>query len=190
MASNQSGSPLGLRLVPSDGRFRHADARQSGGRAAVFNSVLALRDARYLLLESERTDGTWVGTPMWFAAVNHTIFLRTEADSPTLRRMSRRPIVTVAPCTMGGTPLDDYIERMSRIVPREREAQAQAALRRGYGLLRRAFDRFVRNDHVYLELTPIDPKGRSLREDEALSSDDKAPSGAGTQPDNVPPAAA
>jgi len=159
MASNPSGSPLGLRLVPPHERFRDVQTHLSERPAAMFNSVLVLRDAKYLLLESQRTDGTWAGTPMWFAAVNNTIFLRTQADSPTLRRMSRRPIVKVAPCTMRGKPLADYIECAAQIVPREREAQAQAALRRGYGLLRQAFNGFVRNDHVYLELTPIDLKG-------------------------------
>jgi PPOX class probable F420-dependent enzyme len=154
MSSNQSGSPLGLRLVPPYGRFRHAQAHSSERRVAALNSVLVLRDAKYLRLESQRTDGTWAGTPMWFAAVNDTIFLRTKADSPEVRRMSCRPIVKVTPCTMRGKPLDDYIECMARIMPRERATQVEAALRRGYGLLRQAFNRFVRNDHVYLELTP------------------------------------
>jgi PPOX class probable F420-dependent enzyme len=154
MANNQLGSPLGLRLVPPYEWFRHAE-HLSGGRAAVFNSVLVLRDAKYLLLESQRTDGTWVGTRMWFAAVNNTIFLRTEADSPKLRRMSRRPIVKVAPCTMRGKPLDDYIECAAQIVPRERAEQAEAAFRRGYGPLRRLVNVLTHNDYVYLELTPL-----------------------------------
>jgi len=153
MASNQSGSPLRLRLVPPYERFRDAHAQLSGGPAAVFNSVLVLRDAKYLLLESEQTDGTWVGSPMWFAAVNDTIFLRTEADSPNVRRMSRRLLVKVAPCTMRGKPLDDHIECMARIAPQEREAQAEAALDRAYGLLRGLINRFTNSHHVYLELT-------------------------------------
>jgi PPOX class probable F420-dependent enzyme len=190
MAKSQSDSALGLRPVPPHERLRHAETVLPERHAAAFNSLLGLRDAKYLLLESQRTDGTWAGNPMWFAAVNNTIFLRTKADSLKVRRVSRRPIVKVAPCTMRGKPLDDYIKCRARFVPLEREAQAEAALRRRYGLIRRAYDRFVRNDHVYLELTPIDLKGRSVREDEALSSDDKAAHGAGIEPDNAPPAAA
>lgn len=155
MAKSRSASPLGLRLVPPHERSRDAQAHLSERRAAAFNSVLVLRDAKYLLLESQRTDGTWAGTPMWFAVVNDTIYLRTQADSPKLRRMSRRPIVKVTPCTMRGKPLDDYIKCIARIAPKEREVLAEAALRRGYGLLRRAFNRLARNDHLYLELTPL-----------------------------------
>jgi PPOX class probable F420-dependent enzyme len=167
MAKGQSGSPLVLRLVPPHERSGDGDAHLSERRAAVFNSVLGLRDAKYLLLESERTNGTWAGTPpMWFAVVNDTIFLRSEADSPTLRRMSRRPTVKVTPCTMRGKPLDDYIECRARIVPQEREAQAEAALRRGYGLLHRVFNRLVRSDYVYVELTPLWQQ-KPVPEDEA-----------------------
>lgn len=157
MAESQSASPLWLRLIPPHERSRDTEAHLSERRAAVFNSVLVLRDAKYLLLESQRTDGSWAGTPMWFAAVNDTIYLRTGADSPKLRRMRDRPIVNVAPCTRRGKPLDDYIECMAHIAPQEREAQAEAALRRGYGLLRQAFNPLARNDHVYVELTPLCP---------------------------------
>lgn len=158
MDRSQSASPLALRLVPPHERSRDAWAHLPERHAAVFNSVLGLCDAKYLLLESQRTDGSWVGTPMWFAAVNDTIFLRTQADSPKVRRMSHRPLVKVTPCTMRGKPRDDYIECTARIAPQEHEAQAEAALRRGYGLLRQAINRFARNDHVYLELTPLDGK--------------------------------
>jgi|HubBroStandDraft_6_1064221.scaffolds.fasta_scaffold1829632_1 PPOX class probable F420-dependent enzyme len=155
MARSQSASPIGLRRVTPYERFMDAETHPSERRAAVFNSVSVLRDARYLLLESQRSDGSWVGAPMWFAAVNDTILLRAEADSPQLRRMSRRPIVKVTPCTRRGKPLDDYIKCMARIAPGEREAQAESALRRGYGPLHRALNWLTHNDHVYLELTPV-----------------------------------
>jgi PPOX class probable F420-dependent enzyme len=190
MVSNQSGSPLGLRLVPPYERFWHAEAHLSAGRASVFNSVLGLRDAKYLLLESQRTDGTWAGTRMWFAAVNNTIFLRIEADSPKLRRMSRRPIVKVAACTMRGKPLDDYIECVARIVPQERVAQAEAALDRGYGLIRRLANVLTHNHYVYLELTPLDREKRPVARDEDLPLGARAVRAADTQPDNRGPDAA
>jgi len=154
--------------VPLYERFRHPEAHLSRSHAATSNSVAHLEGAKYLLLESERADGTRVGTPMWFAVVDDTIFLRTEADSPKVRRMSRRPIVNVAACTMRGKPRDDYIECMAHIVPGEREAHAEAALRRGYGLLRRLFNSFVGNDYVYVELTPRSQQ-QHMPEGEALA---------------------
>ena len=171
-------------------RLRHPEAHLSDRRPASLNSVVELRDAKYLLLESERADGTWVGTPMWFAVVDDTVFLRTEARAAKVRRISRRPIVKVAPCTMRGKPLDDYIECTARIVSQEREAQAEAALRRGYGPFRRLLSNFGGNAHVYLELIPINPKERSLPEDAALPCDESAANRAGTQPSDTSPDAA
>lgn len=171
-------------------RLRHAEAHLSDRRPASPNWVVQLRDANYLLLESERSDGTWIGTPMWFAVVNETVFLRTDARAAKVRRISRRPIVKVAACTMRGKPVDDYIECTARIVPQEREAEAEAALRRGYGPLRRLFSNFVRNALVYLELTPIDLKEPSHSEGCVLPRDDRAVNRATTQPDNTSPDAA
>jgi len=168
MARGQSRHGLGSRLVPLYERLRHSEAHLSGRYAARSNSVVHFSNAKYLLLESERADGTRVGTPMWFAVVEDTIFLRTEADAPKVRRISRRPIVNVAACTIDGIPLGDYIECMARIVPREREAHAEAALRRSYGLGRRLFNMVVHNDYVYLELTPHSQQTQ-VPEDQALA---------------------
>jgi PPOX class probable F420-dependent enzyme len=129
--------------------------------------VLELCDAKYLLLESQRADGIWVGTPMWCAVVDDTVFLRTAAQAAKVRRISRRPIVKVATCTMLGKPLYDYIECMARIVPGEGEAQAEAELGRKYGLLRRLINAFTPNRHVYLELTLLDRKRLPMPVDSA-----------------------
>jgi uncharacterized protein len=127
---------------------------------------------------------------MWFAGVDDTIFLRTEAHTALVRRIARRPIVKVAACTIRGKPLGDYIECTARIAPRAREAEAERALRRGYGPLRRLLSNFGRDAHVYLELTPIDLRQRSLPEPETLPRDDRAANGIGTRPDYTPPDAA
>lgn len=171
-------------------RLRHAEAHLSDRRPASPNWVVQLRGAKYLLLESERVDGTWVATPMWFAVVDDTVFLRTDARAAKVRRISHRPVVKVAPCTIRGKPLDDYMECMARIVPQEREAQAEAALRRRNGPLRRLFSSFVRNDHVYLELNPINLNERSRTEDAALSCKESAANHAGAQLDDTSPDAA
>jgi PPOX class probable F420-dependent enzyme len=137
--------------------------------------VAQLRDAKYLLLESERAKTRpGLARRCRSPSFDDTAFLRTKARAAKVRRIRRRPFVKVATCTIRGKPLNDYIECAARIVPQEREAQAEAAPRRVYGPLRRLLNTFVRNDHVYLELTPIDPPERSLREDEALPSGDQS----------------
>ena len=155
MGTDNAERPLGRRLVPLYEWWRHPRATLAGRPAAPSNTVMYLGGSKYLLLESERSSGTQVATPMWFAAIDERVVLRTGAGSPKVRRISKRPVVKVAACTMRGKPVGDYLERMARIVPPEREGEAEAALRRGYGLLRRLFNLVVHNDHTYLELTPL-----------------------------------
>jgi PPOX class probable F420-dependent enzyme len=170
MAKSRSRTPLRRRLVPLYERLRHPEAHLTGRRPAPSNSVIYLMYAKYLLLESERVDGTLVGTPMWFAMVDDTIFVRAEAESPEIERIRQRPVVKVASCTTRGVPTGDYIECVARVVPREQEAHADAALRRSYGTLRRLRNTLARNDYVDLELAPLDLTHRRVPEDEALAS--------------------
>lgn len=166
MVSANPTIPVARRLVEW---LRHPQATLADQPAAHNNSAMHLRASKYLLLESERSDGTLVATPMWFAIVDEKVFLRTEAGSPKLRRISRRPTVRVAACTMRGKPINGYIECTARIVAPEREAEAEAALRRGYGLLRRLFNRVVRNDRTYLELAAL-TDGKPAPEEEGLAA--------------------
>ncbi|MGO9322739.1 MAG: PPOX class F420-dependent oxidoreductase [Solirubrobacteraceae bacterium] len=168
--ANQSRTPLGRRLVLLYERLRSPEAHLSGLRTAPSNSVMCLIHAKYLLLESKRANGTPVCTPMWLAIVDDTIFLRTEAECPKVRRIRRHPIVKVAPCTTRGVPIGDDIECVARILPQEQEAQAEAALRRSYGLPRRLFNVFARNDYVYIELKPLNTRKRPAPEDETRAS--------------------
>jgi PPOX class probable F420-dependent enzyme len=155
-----SGRPrvlLGRRLVPVYERLRKSGATLEGVPAAVSNSVRYLAGAKYLLLESERANGMCVATPLWFVVVDDSVFLRTEAGSAKVKRISRQPVVRVAACSVRGVPYRDryYIVCMARVVAPDREAYAEGALRRGYGLGRRLFTCLIRNEHTYLELTPL-----------------------------------
>jgi PPOX class probable F420-dependent enzyme len=162
--------PLGKRLVSLYEWWRHPQATLAGWPPAPSNSVMYLSGSKYLLLESERANGTQAATPMWFAAIDERVVLRTEAGSLKVRRISKQPIVKAAACRMRGKPVGGgYLECMARIVPPEREGEAEAALRRGYGLLRRLFNLVVRNDHTYLELTPLTAE-EPVPEDEAQAA--------------------
>jgi PPOX class probable F420-dependent enzyme len=145
-------------LVMVDGRVGALDPRHEtldGVRAAVVNSVRYLADAKYLLLESKSASGMRVATPLWFAVVDDSVFMRTEAGSGKVKRISRQPVVRVAACTFRGVPVGDYLVCVAWVVPAEEEAQAEAALRRGYGLGRRLFNWFICGEHTYLEMTPL-----------------------------------
>jgi PPOX class probable F420-dependent enzyme len=155
--------------VPLCEWWRHPQATLAGRPAAPSNTVMYLSGSKYLLLESERSNGTQAATPMWFAAIDERVVLRTEVGSLKVRRIGKRPIVKVAACTWRGKPVGDYLECIARIVPPDREGEAEAALRRGYGLLRRLFNLVVHNDHTYLELTPL-TADEPVPEDEAQAA--------------------
>ncbi len=155
MTGKPAKRPLGKRLARLCKRLPDIQATLAGVPHAPSNSVLYLCGARCLLLESERINGEPVPTRVWFAAIDETVFIRTEAASGTVRRIERRPIVKVAACDFRGIPINDYIECMARIVAPEREPEAEDALRRQYGPARRLFNALARNEHTYLELTPL-----------------------------------
>jgi len=155
VAGNPAKRRLGKRLGLLSEWLRKSEATLAGVPHAPSNSVLYLSAAKCLLLESTRGNGESVATPVWFAAINERVLIRTEAASGKMRRIERRPIVKVAACTFRGTPINDYIECMARTVPPQCEPEAEAALRRQYGLVRRLFSALARNEHTYLELTPL-----------------------------------
>jgi uncharacterized protein len=59
----------------------------------------------FLLLTTYRRDGRAVPTPVWFGQDGATVFVITDARSGKVKRIRHRGDVTVAPCTVDGTPL-------------------------------------------------------------------------------------
>ena len=159
------------RRVSLSERLRHPKARFTGEPAAV-RSVGLLGTARYLLLESERRDGTQVATPMFFAILDEAIVVRTEAKSAKVRRIRDRPIVRVGPCSIRGKPLAGYFECMARFLALEEQLLAEAALRRKHRLCRREW--YLHKKYVYLELTPLTGAGLEVPEDEMIAASVRA----------------
>lgn len=170
------------RHAPLWERLRHTDARLTG-QPALAQSVGVLGNARYLLLESERADGTQVATPVCFAVLEGAIVLRTGAESAKVRRIRARPVVRAGACTLRGKPLDSYIECIARFVAPEKQPQAEAALRHRHGLRRRLITWLVHPEWVYLELTPITTADRSPRDGEVIAAGIRA----GTHPTKATP---
>jgi PPOX class probable F420-dependent enzyme len=148
-------APVGRRRHPLYERLHNSKATLARVPHAPSDSVLYLSGAKHLLLEAERAGGEPVATTMCFAAINEKVYLRTDAASPEVRRIARSPTVKVAACTFRGTPFNDYIECTARTVPSERKQEAEAALHRQYGLIRRLLTMLAHNQHTHLELTPL-----------------------------------
>jgi PPOX class probable F420-dependent enzyme len=64
---------------------------------------------RYLNLETFRKSGEGVRTPVWFVREGHTLHVWTLADSGKVRRIRRNSRVRIAPCTVSGRLLGDWV---------------------------------------------------------------------------------
>jgi len=109
------------------------------------------------LLVTYRRDGTPVPTPVWAAAADGLLYVRTERAAGKVKRVRRDPRLLVAACTVRGKPLGASFEATARILPPELEPLAERTLARRYGFGRALFewamDR-MRVDMGYLEITP------------------------------------
>lgn len=113
------------------------------------------RRSRYLNLETYRRDGTPVRTPMWFVERNGTLYVRTPTGAGKLKRIAHNPQARIAPCTVRGTPLGDWVSVRARVVSGEEAEQASQLLLRKYGWRRRLIDLFFalrRRGHVVIAL--------------------------------------
>ncbi len=95
-----------------------------------------LEGQRYLSLASVRKSGQEVRTPLWFAEEDRVLYIMTRDDSWKYKRMRNNPRVRVAPCTARGRVTGGWSEATARVLPREQEEPARAALRRKYRLMR------------------------------------------------------
>lgn len=109
------------------------------------------------LLVTFRRDGTPVPTPVWAARGGAHLYVRSERDAGKLKRLRNDPRLLVAPCTVRGRPVGAPFEARARMLAREEEPLAEAALAARYGLGRELFERAVdllRVDMCFLEITP------------------------------------
>jgi hypothetical protein len=89
---------------------------------------------RYLSLATYRGSGVEVATPVWFAAVDSTLYVFTAGDSGKVKRLRRSSRARVAPCDMRGTVTGPWRDATARIATDPAViARAQGALRAKYG---------------------------------------------------------
>lgn len=115
---------------------------------------------QYLNLTTYRKDGTDVTRPVWFAAEGDTLYLISVEQSGKVKHIRNNPDVIVSPCDARGTPLSDETAPGSATAHLQGDpvaAQANAALNRKYGLLKRLFgvNFFLRRATVtWLKIVP------------------------------------
>jgi len=105
----------------------------------------ALDRYRYLSLATYRVSGAEVATPVWFAAVDGTLYVFTAGESGKVKRLRRSSRARVAPCDARGSVLGPWRDAAARIVTDPAPiARAQAALRAKYGVQKWLLDLFSR----------------------------------------------
>jgi PPOX class probable F420-dependent enzyme len=140
---------LAARTAPPGARTIH-DAPRTGSPADI-------PPHKRSLLITYRRDRTPVPTPVWAAAGDGHLYVRTERTAGKVKRLRRDPRLLVAPCTVRGEPLGAPFEATARVLPPAEEPRAERALLERYGLGRALFERgmdLLRVDMCYLEITP------------------------------------
>ena len=138
-------------------RSAPSGAAAIGGQAHV-GTVEEIAACKRTLLVTYRRDGTPVPTPVWAALGDDgLLYVRTERSSGKLKRLRNDARLLVAPCTVRGRPLGAPLEARATVLAPEREAMAEQALARRYGVGRECFERamdLMRVDMCFLQIAP------------------------------------
>lgn len=118
-----------------------------------------LNGHNFMSLTTYRKNGQPVPTPVWFARDGDRLVMLTQRESGKVKRISRTPRVTIAPCTVRGDVLGPSAEAVARLLEPSEYPAAVQTLNRKYGLQKRLFELMWRltgraNTIVYLELRP------------------------------------
>jgi uncharacterized protein len=140
------------------GHMRPKQAFRSAAEAGTASDFAGLRGRKHALLVTFRRDGTAVPTTVWFGLIDdRRLVVHTEERTAKVRRIRRDPRARVLPSDPRGNPLGPGIEASARILETaEEREQAEAALDRSYGRIRRMYHKLLMDEGgmVYLELVP------------------------------------
>ena len=137
-------------------RRRSTRARSASRRTTGTLALLAA--CKRALLVTYRRDGTSVPTPVWAAAADGRLYVRTERSSGKVKRLRNDARLLVAPCTVRGKPLGYRVGGNRRVCWRPSTSRAPSErCRARYGLGRELFELtmdVLRVDMCFLEITP------------------------------------
>jgi uncharacterized protein len=93
-------------------------------------------DARFpgkcLSLTSFKRDGTGVATPVWFAAENGRLLVKTDPQSFKAKRIHRNPVVMIAPCTASGRQRSNPVPAKAEFLPQSEIDHVDQLMARKY----------------------------------------------------------
>lgn len=92
------------------------------------NTVDTLGRQRYVLLETRKRNGTWVGTPVSIAEAGGKLYFRTYDAAGKSKRLRNFPECRITPSTLRGKPVGDAVPGTARLLPGAEAAVARSAL--------------------------------------------------------------
>ena len=114
---------------------------------------------QYLNLESFKRDGTPVQTPVWFAEDDGVLYIYALANAWKVKRIRRNPRVRMAPCTMRGKVLGQWVEAEAHIVDAATAERGHALLLQKYGWKKRLgnlFSGFMKRERVVMRIQLVE----------------------------------
>ncbi|MGB7280934.1 MAG: PPOX class F420-dependent oxidoreductase [Candidatus Acidiferrum sp.] len=125
----------------------------------------AFRDHKYLSLETFKKTGEGVKTPVWFAADPTSdlagnearLYMYTIGNTGKVKRIRNNPRVKIAPCTMKGDPLGEFVDATVVIITGEEAVRAMKLLNKKYFPLKQLlgfFALFSRRERIVMALRP------------------------------------
>jgi len=128
-------------------------------------SFAALRDQKYISVETFKKSGEGVKTPVWFAADPTTdisgpgacLFLYTIGNTGKVKRIRNNGRVRLAPCTMRGEVTGEWVEGHAEIIRGEEAARGMSLLSRKYFPWKQIlnfFASFSRRERIVVTIRP------------------------------------
>lgn len=94
----------------------------------------------YVLLSTRKKDGSFVDTPVWFAKEGNQVFMFSAGDAGKVKRLRNFSEVRLAPCTVSGKRLGDFVPATATLVEGEKAEEAHRQLVKKYGWQMRLLD--------------------------------------------------
>jgi len=111
-------------------------APQPNGHSSngISSQLADLADCQYVSLETNRSNGTSVATPVWVALLGGRLVVVTARNAFKVQRISSNPNVRMAACDRRGGSLGTYVAGTARIVETKESMQpGLAAIQAKYG---------------------------------------------------------
>ena len=97
----------------------------------------AIKDKKYISLETFRKNKESVKVPVWFVLLDGIIHVVTREDTGKIKRIRNNPSVSIALCTFNGKPLGEYFPGTAKFVDEKTSNAAIDLRKKKYGFMER-----------------------------------------------------